>query len=117
MENAVERAQTPGEDLANAISHGVGTLLILATTPLLISVAARRGGAIAAAPASVFAATAVLLYLASALYHAFPPGRAKRVFRALDHSAIFVLIAGTYTPFALGALRGASGWALFGVVW
>jgi channel protein (hemolysin III family) len=65
---------------------------------------------------SVFATTMVLLYLASTLFHALPPGRAKRVFQVLDHSAIFLLIAGTYTPFTLGVLRGAWGWALFGVV-
>ena len=59
----------------------------------------------------------VLLYLASTLFHALPPGRAKRVFQVLDHSAIFLLIAGTYTPFTLGVLRGAWGWTLFGIVW
>ena len=67
--------------------------------------------------ASVFAGTAVVLYLASTLYHALPPNRAKRVFRVLDHSAIFLLIAGTYTPFTLGVLRGPWGWALLGIVW
>ena len=67
--------------------------------------------------ASVFAATVVLLYLASTLYHALPRNRAKRVFQVIDHGAIFLLIAGTYTPFTLGVLRGAWGWTLFGLVW
>jgi hemolysin III len=67
--------------------------------------------------ASVFAGTMVVLYLASTLYHALPRNRAKRVFRILDHSAIFLLIAGTYTPFTLGVLRGVWGWTLFVVVW
>ncbi len=67
--------------------------------------------------ASVFAGTVAALYLASTLYHALPTSKAKRVFRVIDHSAIFLLIAGTYTPFTLGVLRGAWGWTLFGVVW
>jgi hemolysin III len=67
--------------------------------------------------ASVFAATIVLLYLASTLYHALPRNRAKRVLQVIDHGAIFLLIAGTYTPFTLGVLRGAWGWTLLGVVW
>lgn len=79
--------------------------------------AARHGGASAIVGASVFAASVLLLYLASTLYHALAENRAKRVFRVLDHSAIFLLIAGTYTPFTLGLLRGAWGWTLFGLVW
>lgn len=67
--------------------------------------------------ASVFATTVVLLYLGSTLYHALPPGKAKRVFRVLEHSAIYLLIAGTYTPFTLGALRGPWGWSLLALVW
>jgi hemolysin III len=66
---------------------------------------------------SVFSATAILLYLSSTLYHALAPGKAKRVFRIIEHSAIFLLIAGTYTPFTLGILKGAWGWTLFGLVW
>ncbi len=65
----------------------------------------------------MFAATMVLLYLTSTLFHAFPQGRTKRAFQILDHSAIYLLIAGTYTPFTLGVLRGAWGWTLFGLVW
>ena len=106
-----------GEEIANAVSHGVGCLAALAATPFLVLAAARRGGAGAIVGASVFAGTVVVLYLASTLYHALPRNRAKRVLRVIDHSAIFLLIAGTYTPFTLGVLRGAWGWTLFGLVW
>jgi hemolysin III len=98
------------------VSHGVGLLAALVATPFLV-LTARRGGAPAIIGASVFAGTVVVLYLASTLYHAMPSNKAKHVFRIIDHSAIFLLIAGTYTPFTLGVLRGAWGWALFGVVW
>ncbi|MBI2223291.1 MAG: hemolysin III family protein [Acidobacteria bacterium] len=105
-----------GEEIANAVSHGVGLLVALAATPVLIVSAAGRG-ALSMAGVSVFAATVVLLYLASTLYHALPPNRAKRVFRIVDHGAIYLLIAGTYTPFTFGILRGPWGWTLFGIVW
>ncbi len=112
-----ERSQSVGEEIANAVSHGVGFLAALAGTPILISKAARSQGAVALPGACVFAATLLLLYLASTLYHALPPSRAKRVFRVIEHSAIFLLIAGTYTPFTLGVLRGAWGGTLLGLVW
>lgn len=79
--------------------------------------ATRRGGAAFVAGTSLFCLTIVVLYLASTLYHALPAGKAKRVFRVIDHVSIYLLIAGSYTPFTLGVLRGAWGWALFGVVW
>ena len=104
------RVPSLGEEIANSVSHGVGFLAALAATPFLVLAAARRGGAVAIVGASVFAGTTVVLYLASTLYHALPMNKAKRVFRIIDHSAIFVLIAGTYTPFTLGVLRGA--WAV-----
>ena len=84
--------------------------------PILID-ATRRLGAANVVGAAVFAATMVLLYLTSTLYHALPPGRAKRVFMKLDHGAIYLFIAGSYTPFALGVLGGPWGWTLFGLVW
>ena len=112
-----KRAPSLGEEIANSVSHGVGCLAALVATPFLVLTAARRGGAIAIVGASVFAGTMVVLYLASTLYHALPRNRGKRVFRVIDHSAIFLLIAGTYTPFTLGVLRGAWGWTLLGVVW
>src|SRR5262245_60825444 len=111
------RVPSRGEEIANSVSHVVGFLAALMATPFLVMSAARRGGSVAIVGASVFAATTGVLYLASTLYHALPRNRAKRVFRVIDHSAIFLLIAGTYTPFALGALRGGWGWTLLGVVW
>jgi hemolysin III len=112
-----KRRQSQGEEIANSVSHGVGLLAALAGAPVLIVAAVSRGRAADIAGASVFAATIVLVYFSSTLYHALPGNRAKRVFRALDHGAIYLLIAGTYTPFTLGVLRGAWGWTLFGLVW
>ena len=106
-----------GEENANSVSHGAGLLVALVAGPLLIARAVRHGHGWGAFIASVFAAAIVFMYLASTLYHALPQGRAKRIFRTLEHSAIFLLIAGTYTPFTLVALRGVWGWALFGLVW
>jgi hemolysin III len=111
------RVPTRGEEIANSVSHGVGFLAALLATPFLVVAAARRGDSAAIVGASVFAGTTAALYLASTLYHALPKNMAKRVFRVIDHSAIFLLIAGTYTPFTLGVLRGAWGWTLFGLVW
>lgn len=108
--------QSVGEEIANSLSHGAGFLAILAVTPLLVLGAIPHGAA-SIVGVSIFAATMAVLYLASTLYHAFPHSRAKRVLRVIDHGAIFLLIAGTYTPFTLGVLRGAWGWALFGTVW
>jgi len=112
-----KRAQSPGEEIANSVSHGVGLLAAVAVAPILIVGAVQRGGAPGIIGASVFAAAVGLLYLTSVLYHALPANRAKRVFQVLDHGAIFLLIAGTYTPFTLGVLRGAWGWSLLGLVW
>jgi len=114
---ADERPQSLGEEIANSVSHGLGLLAALVGAPFLIGDAVRRGGASGIVGASIFAGTVALLYLASTLYHALPNNRAKRVFRVLDHGAIFLLIAGTYTPFTLGALRGPWGWTLLGLVW
>lgn len=114
---ASDRPQTLGEEIANSISHGLGALGAVAAAPLLIIGATRRGDAALIAGAAVFAASMCLLYLASTLYHALPRGRAKQIFNVLDHSAIYLLIAGTYTPFALGPLRGPWGWTLLGLVW
>lgn len=111
------RLQTRGEEIANSISHGFGALAALAAMPVLIVFASLNGGAANIVGASIFAATMVLLYAISALYHALPQGRAKRVFVRLDHASIYLFIAGTYTPFTLGVLGGAWGWSLFGMVW
>ncbi|MDA1116946.1 MAG: hemolysin III family protein [Proteobacteria bacterium] len=112
-----ERPQSLGEEIANSISHGIGLVAALAALPILITAALARGDAAGIVGASVFATAMVLLYLSSTLFHAFPQNRAKRVFQVLDHSAIYLLIAGTYTPFTLGVLRGNWGWTLFGLVW
>ena len=112
-----KREQSQGEEIANSMSHGIGLLATLGGTPFLIMHAARYGDAGFFIGTSLFSATIILLYLASTLYHALPMGKAKRVFRVIEHSAIFLLIAGTYTPFTLGVLSGAWGWTLFGVVW
>ena len=112
-----ERTQSPGEETANSVSHGVGFLAAVASAPVLVLSAVRHGGVARIAGASIFAATTVLLFLTSTLYHSLPRNRAKRVFQVLDHAAIFLMIAGTYTPFTLGVLRGAWGWTLFGLVW
>lgn len=111
-----ERSQTLGEEIANSVSHGVALLAALVGAPFLFG-SSRDFNAAHVAGLVVFAATMVLLYLASMLYHALPPGGAKRVFQKLDHCAIYLFIAGSYTPFALGALGGAWGWTLFGLVW
>lgn len=111
------RAQTFGEEIANAVSHGLGFLLAVASLPILVHFAAVRGGSADVVGASLFAGTMILLYLVSALYHAMPAGRAKQVFNRLDHAAIYVFIAGSYMPYLLGVLRGAWGWTLFGIVW
>jgi hemolysin III len=115
--SAHARTQSLGEEIANSVSHGAGLLAGLVAAPFLITAAARQGGAAAVVGASVFAATIVVLYLASTLYHALPHAKAKRVFRVLDHGAVFLLIAGTYTPFTLGPLYGAWGWTLLGLIW
>ena len=112
-----ERIQSLGEEIANSVVHGVGAALAVAAVPLLVVSAVSRGGAAQVTANAIFGATLVLVYLVSTLYHALARNRAKKVFRVLDHSAIYLLIAGTYTPFTLGVLRGAWGWALFGVVW
>jgi hemolysin III len=112
-----KRVQSQGEEIANSISHGIGVLAALVGTPFLVMHAVRHGDAGFIVGTIIFSASMILLYLASALYHAWPIGKAKRCFRVIEHCAIFILIAGTYTPLTLGILRGALGWTLFGVIW
>lgn len=112
-----DRMQSLGEEVANSITHGAGLLASIAALPILVLAALGRRDPWQLVGGAIFGATLVLLYLASTLYHALPAGRAKRVLRVLDHSAIYLLIAGTYTPFTLGALRGPWGWALLGTIW
>jgi hemolysin III len=106
-----------GEEIANSVSHGVGALLAVGGLVILTVFAALRGNVWHIVGCSVFGVALVLVYTISTLYHGIQHPRAKAVLRALDHSAIFILIAGTYTPFVLVSLRGPWGWSLFGVVW
>jgi hemolysin III len=115
--NEAGRGLTLGEEIANSVTHGVGLLLSLVALPTLVVLAATRHDTWQIVGGAIFGATLILLYCASTLYHAIPSPRAKRVFRVLDHAAIYLLIAGTYTPFALGVLRGAWGWSLLVAVW
>ena len=113
-----ERRQTLGEEIANSVSHGVGALAAVGVLPVLVLSALRRGaGGRAVLGASVFGASVLLLYLGSTLYHALPHGRFKRAFRIAEHMAIYFLIAGTYTPFTLGVLRGPLGTGMLWAVW
>jgi hemolysin III len=111
------REQTRAEELGNTISHGIGLVAALVGIPFLVATVARQGDLLNTVGAIVFSATVVALYFSSTVYHGLQNGKAKRVFRVVEHSAIYVLIAGTYTPFALGVLRGPWGWTLLGAVW
>lgn len=105
------------EELANSVTHGLGLLLSIAGLAVLVVVAALKGTALHVVTCSIYGATLVLLYASSTVYHGVHAPRAKRILRIIDHAAIFLLIAGTYTPFTLVTLRGTLGWTLFGVVW
>lgn len=105
------------EEIANSISHGLGLVLALVAVPVLVLSAMRAGDMRFLFGVSVFGATMILLYLASTLYHTTTHEAAKQWFRLFDHTAIFLLIAGSYTPFALGVLRGPWGWSMLAAVW
>ena len=105
-----------GDILANAITHGVGAVLALVGGIYLVAVST-RGTAWHVVSCSIFAASLLLVYLCSTLYHSLVLTRARHVFQILDHAAIYLLIAGTYTPFTLVSMRGPVGWTLFGIVW
>jgi len=109
--------QSRGEELANSISHAIGLAGAIVGAPILLLAAFRHGSVFFLIGTIVFIATMLLLYFASMLYHAWPHSRAKSLLQVLDHSAIYWLIAGTYTPFALGPLRGVWGWTMLGVIW
>jgi hemolysin III len=108
---------TPREELANSLTHGVGAVLAVGGLVWLVTLAAIRGDAWHVVACSIYGGAMVVLYTASTLYHAIPTPRVKRALRTFDHAAIFLLIAGTYTPFTLVSLRGPWGWSLFGIVW
>lgn len=105
------------EEIANAITHGIGFLLSIPALVILIISAARNGGPLEVVSFTIFGVSMLLLYLFSTMLHSFKPSKAKNVFAILDHSAIYILIAGTYTPFVLVTLNGALGWTLFGIIW
>ncbi|MFC1526372.1 hemolysin III family protein [Candidatus Latescibacterota bacterium] len=108
---------SPREEIANSVIHGVGGLLAMGGSGVLITLATRRGDTWHIVSCAIYGTTLVLLYLSSTLYHAVTSPRAKETLRGIDHSSIFLLIAGTYTPFTLVTLRGPWGWSLLAVVW
>jgi hemolysin III len=108
---------TLGEEIAHAVTHGIGVVLSVAGLALLVTYAVLYGDVWHITSCSIYGATLVLLYTASTLYHGIPMPRAKKLLQRFDHAAIFLLIAGTYTPFTLVNLRGSWGWTLFGLVW
>lgn len=114
---AKRRELSFGEEIANTVTHGLGLLASLVALPILLFTAAQRDDTLQIVGVIVFAVTLIALYAASTIYHALPRSHAKEVFHRLDHSAIYLLIAGTYTPFTLGALRGAWGWTLLALIW
>jgi hemolysin III len=117
MSRSASRVQTRGEEIASSISHGAGIVAVIVGAPFLIMASVHHHSAWTVVGSSVFLLSMLVLYSASTIYHAHTDPRIKQIFRVLDHGAIYILIAGTYTPFTLGALRGGWGWALFGVVW
>jgi len=106
-----------GEEIAHTVIHGVGLLLSIAGLAVLVTLSSRSGDAWYIASTGIYGVTLILLYTSSTLYHGIPHAKAKPVLQRLDHAAIFLLIAGTYTPFTLVTLRGSWGWALFALVW
>ncbi len=116
-ERARETIYTFGEELAHGLTHGIGALLSIAGLTILVAKAAVWGQAQDVTAAAIFGSALVLMYTASTLFHSIPLPATKRVLRIIDHSLIYVLIAGTYTPFTLVALHGVWGWSLFGFTW
>ena len=112
-----ERIQSLGEEIANSVSHGVGFIAAVIISSILIVSAARHSSAAGIVGVCVFSFSLVMLYIVSTLYHSLARNKAKRIFQILDHIVIFLMIAGTYTPFTLSVLKGSLGWTLFGIVW
>jgi hemolysin III len=117
QEKAAYRKLTEKEELFNSITHGIGVLLSIAALVVLVVLAVGKGNVWHVVSFSIYGSTMILLYLASTLYHSFTKEKVKNLFMRFDHAAIFLLIAGTYTPFLLTALRGTFGWILFGIIW
>jgi hemolysin III len=110
-------AQSRPEEIANSLSHGLALILAIVAIPILIASALEQGERVRIVGVTIFSVSVVLLYFTSTLYHALPVSRAKGLFQLLDHGAIYLLIAGTYTPFSLGVLRGRWGWTLLAAIW
>ena len=117
QEKAKYRKLTIKEEIFNSITHGIGTILSIAALVILVSHAVGKGDIWHIVSYTIFGSTLVLLYLSSTLYHSFTREKIKNLFARFDHAAIFLLIAGTYTPFLLTVLRGTLGWTLFGIIW
>lgn len=111
------RSLSPSEEIFNGVTHGIGTLLSIAALAILVVVALMKGNIWHIVSFSIFGSTLILLYLSSTLYHSFSSEKFKNLFARFDHASIFLLIAGTYTPFLLTILRGPLGWTLFGIIW
>ncbi len=112
-----EKGFSQGEEIAHAITHGIGAVASIVALVLMVVFAAQRGGARLIVGVSIFGASMVILYSASTLYHALTPKRAKRFFELMDHGAIYLLIAGSFTPFSLVVLGGGWGWSSLAAVW
>lgn len=113
----IRRQLTTGEEIANSITHGIGAVLSIAALIILVIEAKRYGDIWHLVSYSIFGSSLILMYLSSTLYHSFSNPRIKSLFARFDHIAIFLLIAGTYTPVLLTSIRGVWGWTLFGIIW
>jgi len=111
------RPYSLAEEVASSVTHGLGVILSITALIVLATLAARSGDTWRVVSFSIYGSTLIMMYLSSALYHSFQKPEVKKVLRYLDHSAIYLLIAGTYTPFTLVTLRGPWGWTIFGLVW
>ncbi|MCP5268068.1 MAG: hemolysin III family protein [Zoogloeaceae bacterium] len=116
-QTATKPRYTLGEEIANSLTHGLGIVLAIAGLAVMAAFATLYGDVWHVVTCSIFGTTLILLYTTSTLYHSIQDVRTKELLRVLDHSAIFLLIAGTYTPFMLVSLRGPWGWSLFTVIW
>jgi len=117
MKQTVQKPYSSNEELAHAITHGIGVLIGIAVLSLLVVFSSLRKSAWEVVSCAIYGTTFILLFLGSTLYHAVRHPRVKRTLKVIDHSAIYLLIAGTYTPYALAPLRGELGWIIFGAIW
>ena len=113
----LNNSYSPAEEIANSVTHGLGALLSVAALTLLVTFAAYQADVWRVVSFSIYGSTMILLFLASTLYHSLQHPKTKNVFKILDHCSIYLLIAGTYTPFLLVSMRGTTGWVLFAVIW